>query len=213
MDFIKLRENMVEQQLVPRGINDSFVLKVMKTVERHAFVPKEFLDSAYGDHPLPIGEGQTISQPYIVALMTQSLRLKDKEKVLEIGTGSGYQTAILAELSSWVYSIERIPSLAERAQKTLSELGYANIEIKVGDGSLGWEENAPYEAIIITASCPGKPKTLLNQLAENGRLIAPIGETFGQVLTLFEKRNNLITVQEICGCVFVPLVGKEGWNR
>lgn len=204
---------MVEEQLIPRKISDPAVLATLKKVERHKFVPQEFLDSAYGDHPLPIGGGQTISQPYIVALMTESLRLTGKEKVLEIGTGSGYQSAILAELSIKVYSVERIPSLAERATRALAELGYKNIEIDVRDGSLGWDAHAPYDAIIITASSPGKPKTLLNQLAENGRLIVPIGGAFGQALTLFEKHGNLITSQEICGCVFVPLVGKEGWDR
>lgn len=213
MDFTELKEKMVEQQLIPRGISDPSVLKILKKVERHKFVPKELLDNSYGDYPLPIGEGQTISQPYIVALMTQSLRLKSGEKILEIGTGSGYQTAILAELSAKVYSVERISSLAERAAKTFSELGYKNIEIKVGDGSLGWEEHAPYDAIMVTASCPGRPTTLLNQLADGGRLIAPIGDVFGQILTLFEKWRNSITSQGICGCVFVPLIGKEGWNR
>jgi protein-L-isoaspartate(D-aspartate) O-methyltransferase len=213
MDFTESRERMVEQQLIPRGISDPPVLKILKKVERHKFVPKELLDNSYGDYPLPIGEGQTISQPYIVALMTQSLRLKSEEKVLEIGTGSGYQTAVLAELSAKVYSVERISLLAEKAIKILSELGYKNIEIKVGDGSLGWEEGAPYDAIMVTASCPGRPTALLNQLADGGRLIAPIGDVFGQILTLFEKRGNSIASQEICGCVFVPLIGKEGWTR
>jgi len=213
VDFTALREKMVEQQLIPRGISDLSILKVLKKVERHKFVPEELLENSYGDYPLPIGEGQTISQPYIVALMTQSLRLKSDDKVLEIGTGSGYQTAILAELSANVYSVERISSLAERAARTLSELGYKNIEIKVGDGSLGWEEHAPYDAIIVTASCPGRPMTLLNQLADGGRLIAPIGDVFGQILTLFEKWRNSITSHQICGCVFVPLIGKEGWDR
>jgi len=213
MDFSKLREKMVEGQLIPRGISDLSILKTMKKVERHKFVPKEFLDSAYGDHPLPIGSGQTISQPYIVALMTELLRLTGGEKILEIGTGSGYQTAILAELSAQVYSVEKIQLLAERASKTLEELGYKNIEINVRDGSLGWDEHAPYDAIIVTASCPGRPRTLLNQLAEDGRLVIPIGGSFGQVLTLFEKRKSAITSQEICGCVFVPLIGKEGWSE
>jgi protein-L-isoaspartate(D-aspartate) O-methyltransferase len=204
---------MVEHQLIPRGISGASVLEAMKKVERHKFVPEEFLDSAYGDHPLPIGNGQTISQPYIVALMTETLGLTGKEKVLEIGTGSGYQTAILAELSAMVYSVERIAPLAERASRILAELGYKNIEIDVSDGSLGWDEHAPYDAVIVTASCPEKPKTLLKQLADGGRLAAPIGGTFGQVLTLFEKKKETITAREVCGCVFVPLVGKEGWKR
>lgn len=213
MDWKKSRERMVEGQLVPRGINDPLILEAFKKVERHKFVLSEFLEIAYADHPLPIGSSQTISQPYMVALMTEALRLTGKEKVLEVGTGSGYQAAILAELASKVYSIERIPALAERASKTLKELGYKNIEIKVGDGSLGWEENAPYDAVIITASCPGKPKTLIEQLADRGRLIAPIGGPFGQILTIFEKKGNTVTALEICGCVFVPLIGKEGWER
>ncbi len=212
MDFKKLREKMVEEQLIPRGISDLSTLKTLGKVERHRFVPSEFLKSAYGDHPLPIGSGQTISQPYIVALMTEALRLTGREKILEIGTGSGYQAAILAELAAEVYSIERIPVLAERASKVLSELGYKNIKIDVRDGSLGWQEHAPYDAIIITASCPGEPKTLLSQFAEGGRLIVPIGAAFGQVLTLFEKQGGAIISHEICGCVFVPMVGREGWK-
>ena len=171
------------------------------------------MDSAYGDHPLPIGGGQTISQPYMVALMTESLQLTGEEKVLEIGTGSGYQTAILAELSAKVYSVERIAPLANKAAKTLSELGYKNIEIDISDGSLGWLEHAPYDAIMITASCPARPETLLKQLAEGGRLIAPVGGAFSQVLTLYRNIDGSIVSSEICGCVFVPLVGKEGWSR
>ena len=213
MDFGKLQERMVEEQLVPRGISDPAILETLKKVERHRFVPKEYFNNAYGDYPLPIGSGQTISQPYIVALMTETLRLTGKEKVLEVGTGSGYQAAILAELSAKVYSVERISSLAERASRILSELGYKNIEVDVRDGSLGWEEYAPYDAIMVTASCPGTPKTLLSQLAEGGRLVVPIGAAFGQVLTLFEKKGNSTTSREICGCVFVPLVGKEGWEN
>ncbi len=213
MDFKNMRENMVESQLVPRGISDPSVLEAFGKVERHRFVPEEFMDSSYADHPLPIGSGQTISQPYIVALMTESLRIEAGEKVLEVGTGSGYQTAILAELASKVYSVERIPALAERAAEVLKELGYNNIEIAVRDGSMGLAEHAPYDAIMVTASCPGRPETLLKQLADKGRLVAPIGGAFGQILTLFEKRNDRIEPREICGCVFVPLIGKEGWNK
>ena len=213
MTFAELREKMTEEQLVPRGISNPSVLKTLKTVERHKFVPKEYLGNAYSDHPLPIGSGQTISQPYIVALMTEALELTGGEKVLEIGTGSGYQTAILAELSSKVYSVERISLLAEKASSALAGLGYKNIQINTGDGSLGWQEHAPYDAIMVTAACPQTPRTLLNQLAEGGRLAAPIGAAFGQVLTLFKKNKGLISTKEICGCVFVPLVGKEGWER
>ncbi len=213
MEFAKLREKMVEQQLIVRGISDPSVLKAFKKVERHKFVPAEFLESAYSDHPLPIGSCQTISQPYIVALMTELLQLTGKEKILEIGTGSGYQTAILAELSAKVYSVERIALLAEKAEAKLAELGYDNIEIKVGDGSLGWKDCALYDAIMVTASCPDSPRTLLNQLAENGRLVVPIGEAFGQILTVFTKQKNSVSSREICGCVFVPLIGEEGWRR
>ena len=213
IDFKSSRERMVEEQLIPRGISNPAVLDAFRKIERHRFVPKESMDSAYGDHPLPIGGGQTISQPYIVALMTESLQLTGKERILEVGTGSGYQTAILAELSAKVYSVERIAPLADRAAKILSKSGYKNIEIDVRDGSLGWPEHALYDAIMITASCPGRPETLLTQLAKGGRLIAPIGGAFGQVLTLYRNRDGSIVSSEICGCVFVPLVGKEGWSR
>lgn len=212
MEFANLRERMVEEQLIPRGISDPSVLNALKKVERHKFVPMEYSDNAYDDHPLPIGSGQTISQPYIVALMTESLRLTGKENVLEIGTGSGYQAAILAELSAKVYSVERISVLAGRAAKKLSELGYNNIEIKVGDGSLGWEEHMPYDAIMVTASCPDRPRALLNQLAEKGRLVAPIGGAFGQILTIFTKYGDSFSSREICGCIFVPLIGEEGFS-
>lgn len=213
MDFETLRERMVEYQLIPRGINDPLTLDAFRKVERHKFVPQEFLDSAYGDHPLPIGNGQTISQPFIVALMTESLSLTGKENVLEIGTGSGYQTGILAELAKNVYSVERIPDLAERSAHVLSALGYKNITITIKDGSLGWPEHAPYNAIMVTASCPAKPTTLLEQLGDGGKLVAPIGAAFGQILTLFTKEKKLITARELCGCMFVPLIGREGWNK
>jgi len=213
MDFTLPRQRMVEEQLIPRGISTPAVIEAFKRVERHQFVPGEYLSNAYDDCPLPIGKGQTISQPYIVALMTEILRLRGNEKVLEIGTGSGYQTAILAELSKEVYSMERIPELAEHSSRLLRTLGYKNITIKVGDGSLGWGEHEPFDAIIITASCPETPETLLKQMAENGRLVAPIGAAFGQVLTLFRKKDEHIYSDEICGCMFVPLVGKEGWKE
>jgi protein-L-isoaspartate(D-aspartate) O-methyltransferase len=212
MDFAVLRRRMVEEQLAPRGIEDPRVLGVFSKVERHRFIPEDFKGSAYADYPVPIGEGQTISQPFIVALMTQCLGVSAQDKILEIGTGSGYQAAILAELAKEVYTVERIESLAKRAEVLLGDLGYQNIKIKVDDGTLGWKENAPFNKIIITAASPRIPLPLTEQLAENGRLILPLGESFSQVLTLVEKKANRLESQQICGCVFVPLVGKYGWK-
>jgi len=210
MNFEVLRKRMVEEQLIPRGIKNRRVLDAFLKVERHKFVPKELLTSAYADYPLPIGEGQTISQPYIVALMTECLDLTGQEKVLEIGTGSGYQAAILAELSKEVYSIERFAGLAEKAQETLSGLGYTNIRIKTDDGTLGWKEFALFDRIIITAAAPRIPLPLAEQLTEGGKLVLPLGEMFSQVLTVVEKKNNNLDSTSVCGCVFVPLVGKYG---
>jgi len=204
---------MVDGQLIPRGINDPSVLEAFRKVPRHKFVSKMLLGEAYADYPLPIGEGQTISQPYMVALMTQVLKLKGDENVLEIGTGSGYQTAILAELAQKVYSVERRPSLSGSARSTLDELGYKNIEIKTADGSLGWKERAPYDAILVTAGAPEVPSPLLKQLSENGRLAIPIGDMYSQALTLVERKNNKTTSSEVCGCVFVPLIGEEAWKN
>jgi len=166
--------------------------------------------SAYADFPVPIGEGQTISQPYIVALMTECLDLRGEEKVLEIGTGSGYQTAILAELAKEIYSVERFKNLAESAEAVVNELGYKNIKIKVGDGTLGWPEMGPFDRIIITAASPRIPLPLTEQLKESGKLILPLGESFSQVLTAVEKKKGKLESIEICGCIFVPLVGKYG---
>lgn len=212
MDFEKLRKDMVKFQLKARGIKDEKVLHAFLKVPREEFVPANLRDCSYQDTPLPIGEGQTISQPYIVALMTESLCLSEKEKVLEIGTGSGYQSAILAEIGCEVYSIERIPVLAERAQKILSKLGYS-VKIKVGDGTLGWEENSPYEKIIITAAGPKIPPTLISQLKNNGKLIMPIGDIYFQDLILITKKNGEIIKENLGGCQFVPLKGKEGWQE
>jgi len=204
---------MVDEQLIPRGIKNPKVLDAFKKIERHKFIPEELRMSAYADFPVPIGEGQTISQPYIVALMTECLDLTGQEKVLEIGTGSGYQAAILAELAKEVYSIERFESLAKRAEAILNELVYVNIKIKVGDGTLGWEEVAPFDRIIITAASPRIPLPLTEQLKESGKLILPLGETFSQVLTVVEKKEGKLESIEVCGCVFVPLVGKYGWSK
>lgn len=193
-----------------RGIKNQDVLNAFYKVERHKFIPEELRSSAYADFPLPIGEGQTISQPYMVALMTECLDLTGREKVLEIGTGSGYQVAILAELAQEVYSIERFDSLARRAQILLKELGYNNIKIKVGDGTLGWKEASPFDRIIITAASPQVPLPLTEQLKESGKLILPLGESFSQVLTVVEKKMGKLESIGVCGCIFVPLVGQYG---
>jgi protein-L-isoaspartate(D-aspartate) O-methyltransferase len=213
MDYEILRKRMVEEQLIPRGIKNQKVLDAFYKVQRHKFIPPDLRNSAYADFPIPIGEGQTISQPYIVALMTECLNLTSEERILEIGTGSGYQAAILAELAKEVYTIERFEILAKRAEALLSQLGYNNIKIKVGDGTLGWQEAAPFDKIMITAASPKIPQPLIEQLKENGKLILPLGESFSQVLTLVEKKKNKFETVDICGCVFVPLVGKYGWNN
>lgn len=211
-DPSELRRQMLETQLIPRGISDESVLAAFGEVARDKFVPGRFLEEAYQDHPLPIGCGQTISQPYIVALMTEALGLEGEEKVLEIGTGSGYQAAILSEIAKEVYSVERFKKLAEGARKVLDELGYTKVKIKVGDGTLGWEEFAPYEAIIVTAGAPHTPQSLIDQLKEGGRIVIPIGGGFSQMLTSVTKEKGKVKTTEICGCVFVPLIGKEGWK-
>lgn len=213
MDYTELRNVMVDKQLIPRGISDKKVLDAFRNVKRHEFVPPELWTSAYRDHPLPIGEGQTISQPYMVALMTQCLRLEGSEKILEIGTGSGYQTAILAKLAKEVYTVERIGSLAKNAELTLRRLGYENVKIKIADGTLGWKERAPYDGIIVTAAAPKIPHAYIEQLEVGGRLVIPKGGLYSQVLTVMEKKPDGVHTSEICGCVFVPLVGKEGWKE
>jgi protein-L-isoaspartate(D-aspartate) O-methyltransferase len=210
MDYTALRKLMVEEQLIPRGIRNQRVLDVFYKVERHKFIPEEQRDNAYADFPIPIGAGQTISQPYIVALMTECLDLSGGEKILEIGTGSGYQAAILAQLSKEVYSIERFELLAKKAKMLFDELGYKNIKLKIGDGTLGWGEEAMFDRIIITAASPEIPSPLIEQLKDGGKLILPLGEILSQVLTLFEKKDNKLYSHEICGCMFVPLVGKFG---
>ena len=200
------RKEMVQNQIIARGITDQNVLNAMLKVARHKFVPKEYEKSAYNDYPLPIGEDQTISQPYIVALMTEKLALKGNEIVLEIGTGSGYQAAILSLIAKEVYTIEIIPSLAKSAAESLKSLGYNNIYVKCGDGFLGWPEHAPFDAIIITCAPDEVPKPLIEQLAEGGRLIIPLGEEF-QMLTLFKKVKGKLEKTEIAPVVFVPMKG------
>lgn len=208
MDYAALRKKMVQQQLIPRGIKDPRVIDAFLKVQRHRFIPEQWRNSAYSDYPVPIGEKQTISQPYIVALMTEYLDLSETQKVLEIGTGSGYQAAILAELVNQVYSIERVPGLARTAESLLKDLGYSNINIKICDGTLGWPEEAPFSRIIVTAATPEIPVPLAEQLSENGKMVLPKGENLSQVLTLIKKVNNQLKTESICGCVFVPLIGK-----
>jgi len=198
-----------------RGVKDERVLEAMEKIPRHLFVPSSLQDEAYADYPLSIGEGQTISQPYIVALMTEALELKEDDKVLEIGTGSGYQAAILAEIAKEVYSVERIPVLAQRAKNTLEDLGYENIHIKIGNGTLGWLEHAPYDAIIVTAAASEVPPPLIEQLKVKGRLVIPIGSSYAQELMklIKEDEDGNYSSYSLGGCVFVKLYGKYGWEE
>jgi protein-L-isoaspartate(D-aspartate) O-methyltransferase len=203
---------MVERQLMARGIHAPRVLAAMRKVPRHVFVEDTLQTEAYDDSPVPIGEGQTISQPYMVALMTELLDLNGAEIVLEIGTGSGYQTAILAELARQVYTVERLPGLAERARRALTQLQYQNVEFWVGDGTLGWQEHAPYNGIIVTAGAPAVPPALIDQLADGGKLIIPVGDHFSQVLSVLTKHGERMDKTTACHCVFVKLIGKNGWS-
>jgi protein-L-isoaspartate(D-aspartate) O-methyltransferase len=212
IDFPKARSKMVEDQIISRGIKDARVIAAMRKVPRHLFVEEALQSQAYSDHPLPIGEKQTISQPYMVALMTEALQLKGKEKVLEIGGGSGYQTAILAELSEKVFSIERIRSLAIRARQLLYELGYYNVELKIFDGTYGWMEETPFDAIIVTAGAPDIPQPLLDQLAMDGKLVIPVGDAYVQDLIRVTKTEEGIKREDLGGCRFVKLIGRYGWE-
>ncbi len=212
MMFDALRVRMVEDQLTARGLSDPRLIAAFLNVPRHQFVPDEFQREAYEDHPLPIGAGQTISQPYIVALMTHSLHLQGHERVLEIGTGSGYQTAILAELAREVFSVERIPDLLLDAKRRLSELGYRNVHLRPANGSLGWPEHAPYDAIVVSAAAPEVPHPLCDQLVDPGYLVLPIGPKEAQTLIRLEKRNGTVSQLQLASCVFVPLVGQYGWT-
>jgi protein-L-isoaspartate(D-aspartate) O-methyltransferase len=204
---------MVQEQLRSRDITDERLLKVMAEVPRHCFVDDAMRGRAYGDHPLPIGAGQTISQPYIVAYMTQALRLTGDEKVLEVGTGSGYQAAVLSRLCSQVYTVERINSLLAGARKTFDKLRYYNIRSKLDDGTVGWPENSPYDAIIVTAGGPGIPEPLIAQLADPGRLIIPVGDQHIQELQLLDKKDGRIEVTNLASVRFVDLVGEHGWSK
>lgn len=204
---------MVAFQIERRGITDKRILAAMRKIPRHHFIPREEWENAYDDFPLPIGEGQTISQPYIVAFMSNVLNLQKNDKVLEIGTGSGYQAAILAGLARSVYTVERIAQLAERASQRLQELKIDNVNVIVGDGSLGLPQEAPFDAILVTAAAPNAPQKVLDQLAEGGRMIIPVGSRFHQTLELWKRIQGRFTCQEVLPVVFVPLIGEHGWKR
>jgi len=210
--FVAQRRNMVDWQLRGRGIRDERVLEAMARVPRHEFVAEELRAQAYEDHPLPIGEEQTVSQPYIVAAMLESLVLEPSATVLEIGTGSGYQTALLAELSQWVFSMERMPRLAESAADRLAQLGYGNVAVIVGDGSLGLPEHAPYDAIVVSAAAPKIPQALFDQLREGGRMIIPVGPAYAQELQLVRQQEGRIVSTSLDACRFVPLIGEQGYK-
>ena len=211
MFFDEPWRRMVEEQLAARGLTDQRLLAAFRTIPRHRFVPEELQHEAYADHPLPIGAGQTISQPYIVALMTHALRLQGHERVLEIGSGSGYQTAILAQLALEVFSVERIPELASTAAARLERLGLLNVHFTTSNGSLGWPEHAPYDAILLAAAAPEIPTPLLQQLADPGLLVLPLGSASSQMLVRVERRRNHLQRTNLASCLFVPLIGRHGW--
>jgi len=204
---------MVNDQLLFRGISDTAVLNAFGKVPRHLFIPEEYINSSYDDHPLPIGSGQTISQPYMVALMTEQLAVKKNDKILEVGSGSGYQAAIVSEMGASVYSVERIAALAGKCEENLKKAGYDNVKVVVGDGTLGLKEFSLYDGIIVTCGAPGIPSAYVEQLKIGGRLVIPIGSEFNQMLTVVTKKDSGVDVREVCGCVFVPLIGKDGWKR
>ncbi|MGE3540704.1 MAG: protein-L-isoaspartate(D-aspartate) O-methyltransferase [Candidatus Tectimicrobiota bacterium] len=208
--YTTARLAMVQRQLQKRGITEARVLQAMRDVPRHLFVPQAWRHEAYSDHPLPIGDDQTISQPYMVAIMTQSLHLQGTERVLEIGTGSGYQAAVLSRLAAQVYSIEYFPGLAQRAQAVLQELGYTNVEVRVGDGGLGLPAQAPYQGILVAAAAPHVPQALLEQLSDGGRLVIPVGTAAGQELLIIQRQGETYIEERSVPCRFVPLLGQEG---
>ena len=210
MEYEKERRLMVENQLRPRGIKDERVLTAMESVNRHLFVSKDLQDAAYDDRALPTCEGQTISQPYMVALMTELLELMGEERVLEIGTGSGYQSSLLSLLALEVFTVERVDSLAESAKDLLKELGYMNVNVFKGDGTLGLPEYAPFDAIIVTAAAPKVPDAYIDQLKTGGRLVIPVGDKFSQVLCLIRKTPSGLERSTSTSCVFVPLIGENG---
>ncbi|HNR37176.1 MAG TPA: protein-L-isoaspartate(D-aspartate) O-methyltransferase [Candidatus Hydrogenedentes bacterium] len=211
--YERARAEMVDRQIAARGINDARLLDAMRRVPRHAFVPDESVERAYEDHAMPIGQGQTISQPYMVAVMTQLLEVGPADRVLEIGTGSGYQSAILSLLAREVITVERVPFLAESARRRLLSLGYENVTVIVGDGTLGYPEKAPYNAIIVTAGSPSVPEALKNQLAPNGRLVCPVGPRDLQHLAVIARTESGFRETTGIGCIFVPLIGEYGWKN
>lgn len=209
----RLREEMVKSQIEARGITDPNVLSAMRTIPRHLFVSEAFVDQAYDDHPLPIGEQQTISQPYIVAEMTQALALTPEDRVLELGTGSGYQAAILSRIVYRVYTVERIHNLYLKARKLFDRLSYHNIVARYADGTLGWQEESPFDAIIITAGAPEMPHGLVNQLAIGGRMVLPVGNQYSQELVKLVRDEDGVHQTKLGGCRFVKLVGEHGWEK
>ncbi len=213
--YAKQRKKMVDSQIRSRGVRDERVLRAMEKIPRHLFIDEGLIDQAYNDNPLPIGEKQTISQPYIVALMTEALELKGREKVLELGTGSGYEAAILAELADRVFTVERLASLAQKARKLLESLNYYNVVIRVGDGTYGWREESPFDAIAVSAGSPSIPRMLVEQLAIGGRLVIPVGSRHSQsLIKLTRLSENLDDVkrEDLGGCRFVNLIGEHGWK-
>jgi protein-L-isoaspartate(D-aspartate) O-methyltransferase len=210
--FQVARQRMVDEQIAARGILDPPLLRVMASVPRHLFVPEDDLGWAYADGPLPIGHWQTISQPYIVALMTELLRVESADRILEVGTGSGYQAAVLGQLAAEVHTVEMVPELAAQATKILAGLGYANIHVHTGDGSLGWRGAAPYAGILVAAAAPSAPQPLLDQLADGGRLVLPVGGRGAQQLEVWERRGREIKRHVNIAVSFVPLRGEYGWK-
>lgn len=213
-DYSIARRRMVEEQVVARGVSDQRVIEAMRRVPRHLFVPEALAAQAYSDFPLPIGERQTISQPFMVGFMSEALQLKGGEKVLEIGTGSGYQAAVLALLARQVFSLERIPALARQARRTLDACGFARVNIRVTDGTVGWEAEAPFDGIVVTAGAPAIPQSYRTQLAVGGRLVIPVGDRVNQVLVRITRLGETSFREErLFGCRFVPLIGDHGWRE
>ena len=213
--YAKQRKKMVDSQIRSRGVRDERVLRAMEKIPRHLFIDEGLIDQAYNDNPLPIGEKQTISQPYIVALMTEALEIKSSDKVLELGTGSGYQAAILAELADRVFTVERLASLAQKARKLLESLNYYNVVIRVGDGTYGWREESPFDAIAVSAGSPSIPRMLVEQLAIGGRLVIPVGGRYSQSLiklTRLSENPDDVKKEDLGGCRFVSLIGEHGWK-